>query len=542
MNEDRAQLVERLQQANNVLITVNNDPTVDQLAACIGFTILLNKLSKHATAVFSGEVPSTLEFLKPEDTLEKNTDSLRDFIIALDKSKADKLRYKVEDTMVKIFITPYKTSISDADLEFSQGDFNVDVVLALGIHEREQVDKAIVGHGRILHDAVVMSVDNKIGNNIGTINWVNEQSSSLCEMLASVAGDLQPESMDAQIATALLTGIVSETERFSNQKTSSSTMEISSKLMAAGADQQLVASKLEPEETTAQPPPPQEEMPTEEEDGAIIIDHSEEEQELPPIEPGEELDPNQIHIDDHGTLKKTVDLVNEIEEQSVDAGRAVNNRGQNSRLIVEPPTMGGTLTANSNPEPLDPSTDPLSSIRGDESVLTHSAEPSSSHGSGQPTKLSDVMSQSPSLSNIISDDKTLEEIEEVVNGSSKVDPASSLSNQDPPQPVEEKTIADIEEAARDAIDDAINQQPDSSPKPIAGLNAQPLDLDMGHGAPNGPDDSSTDNSQITSAAEPPINNGQTQSNSTDDNGAEAPPPVPPPMMPPFNSPSTTSPQ
>ena len=61
-----------------------------QWNACI--LQLLNKLGKHATAVFSGQVPSTIEFLQPEKTLEKNTDSLRDFIIALDKSKADKLR------------------------------------------------------------------------------------------------------------------------------------------------------------------------------------------------------------------------------------------------------------------------------------------------------------------------------------------------------------------------------------------------------------------------------------------------------------------
>jgi len=84
-------------------------------------TLLLNKFGKHATAVFSGEVPSTIEFLEPESTLEKTTDSLRDFIIALDKSKADKLRYKVEDEMVRIFITPYRTSITQNDLVFSQG-------------------------------------------------------------------------------------------------------------------------------------------------------------------------------------------------------------------------------------------------------------------------------------------------------------------------------------------------------------------------------------------------------------------------------------
>src|SRR3982751_3927601 len=148
----KQQVVERLKQATNVLVTVSNNPSVDQLAACIGLTLLLNKMGKHATAVFSGKVPSTIEFLKPEETIEKNTDSLRDFIIALDKGKADKLRYKVEDNVVRIFITPYKTSISQEDLEFSQGDFNVDVVVALGVKQQEDLDESITAHGRILHD------------------------------------------------------------------------------------------------------------------------------------------------------------------------------------------------------------------------------------------------------------------------------------------------------------------------------------------------------------------------------------------------------
>src|SRR3990167_1238576 len=62
----KQQIVERLKQANNILVTVSNNPSVDQLAACVGLTLLLNRLGKHATAVFSGAVPSTLEFLQPE--------------------------------------------------------------------------------------------------------------------------------------------------------------------------------------------------------------------------------------------------------------------------------------------------------------------------------------------------------------------------------------------------------------------------------------------------------------------------------------------
>jgi nanoRNase/pAp phosphatase (c-di-AMP/oligoRNAs hydrolase) len=41
----KQQVVERLKQATNVLVTVSNNPSVDQLAACIGLTLLLNKMA-----------------------------------------------------------------------------------------------------------------------------------------------------------------------------------------------------------------------------------------------------------------------------------------------------------------------------------------------------------------------------------------------------------------------------------------------------------------------------------------------------------------
>src|ERR1035437_1680426 len=259
MDNSKKQVLDSVKQANNILVTVSSNPSIDQLAACLGLTIMLNELGKHATAVFSGEVPSIIEFLQPEKTLEKTTDSLRDFIIALDKSKADKLRYKVEDKVVKIFITPYHTRVSEKDLEFSQGDFNVEVVIALGVHEQGDLDKAITANGRILHDATVISINTAVGEHIGTVNWQDQKASSLSEMIASLSDNFDRKVLDNQVATALLTGIVSETNRFSNNKTTPETMKTSAMLMSAGANQQLVATKLqEPEPVkVSEPKPPQ---------------------------------------------------------------------------------------------------------------------------------------------------------------------------------------------------------------------------------------------------------------------------------------------
>lgn len=311
----KQQIVERVKQASNILVTVSSNPSVDQLAACIGLTLLLNRMEKHATAVFSGTVPSTLEFLQPEKTIETNTDSLRDFIISLDKNKADKLRYKVEDQVVRIFITPYKTSLSEKDLVFSQGDYNVEVVMALGITDKAQIDAAITSHGRILHDATIISLNAGAGKapGVGQINWQEPSASSLCEMVVSISEAFGAGLIDNQMATAFLTGIVAETQRFSNPKTSPKVMTMSAQLMAAGANQQLIVSKLEPvvkpvqkynppdkksgAKTSSQAAPP---------DGALTIPHEE------PTKPTTtiavpELSSEEIHIDAQGNIQTAAD-------------------------------------------------------------------------------------------------------------------------------------------------------------------------------------------------------------------------------------------
>lgn len=239
-------VTERVKKATNILVTVSRNPSVDALSAALALTLMLNKLDKHATAVFSGQVPSALEFLKPEKTFESTVDSLRDFIISLDKEKADRLRYKVENDVVRIFITPYRTVLSESDLNFSQGDFNVDLIIALGVEKREDLDAAITAHGRILHDAAVVTI-NADGekNTLGAVDWSDEKASSLSEMLMSLSEALQSGILDEQIATALLTGIVAATERFRNPKTSPKVMTMAAQLMAAGANQQLIAAKLE---------------------------------------------------------------------------------------------------------------------------------------------------------------------------------------------------------------------------------------------------------------------------------------------------------
>lgn len=281
----KQQIVEKIQSSTNVLVTVSNSPTVDELSAAIGLTLLLDKLDKNTTTIFSGATPPAIEFLEPEKTFDDNTDSLRDFIVALNKDKADHLRYKVEGDLVRIYITPYKTKITQDDLEFSQGDYNVELVIALGVSNQNELDGALDAHGQILHDAAIITVTaGEQTSTLGGIDWHDSQTGSLSEMVAGLVDALKtdPETslLDAPIATALLTGIVAETDRFSNTHTTAKTMNVASQLMAGGADQQLIASKLEESHEigeTAKESEKTEDQPQSFEAGGLTITHDSDE-------------------------------------------------------------------------------------------------------------------------------------------------------------------------------------------------------------------------------------------------------------------------
>lgn len=465
------EVLTRLESANNILVTVKSNPNIDQLSSLVGLTLALNKIGKHATAVFSGAVPSVIEFLKPEQTIETNTNSLRDFIIAIDKSKADKLRYKVEGDVVKIFITPYKTSLSDKDLEFSQGDFNIDAIVGLGVHDKTDLDKAIVAHGKILHDATVISITNDKRSELGNVLWVDDKSSSLCEMVADVARELDKSVFDEQISTAFLTGIVAETDRFSNAKTTPHAMSVAGVLMSGGANAQLISTKLEaPKEIEKSKPEVSGEEKPPQKDGTLTIEHASKKPSKPetkPEEPKEEIAEDEIDIDQEGKLSKVADLLNEQEQA-------------NGSLIKEPPTFSGQLTANTSaPDKAEePSTDPMSS------PSSVSDRPMMSRKPAKPAETAEV--EEPAK------DKTLEEIEKTLQAEDVVRP---------------EPIDDSAESARAAVELASVE--DARPEPAESIGAMPLGLEI------------HENNEETSEPKQPVLNDNTP-----------PPPAPPPMMPP----------
>lgn len=275
----KQQIVERLRSAQSVLVTVSNSPSLDEIISALALSKILDRVGKKATTVISSPLPSKLDALKIDKMVSKSIDRLRDFVIELDKSKADKLRYKAEDDVVKIFITPYKSEIKASDLHFTQGEYNVDAVVAIGVASRDDLDNVVKEHNRVLHNADVLdlSVGEKKGG-VGTLSWHEPEASSVSEMLVSLADSLQSGLLDAEIAQLLLSAIVVATEGFRNKSTTPKIMTLAAQLMASGASSQQSMSQFV---DSSKPAPNTDKAANE----SLSIDHNENEPKSEPEHP-----------------------------------------------------------------------------------------------------------------------------------------------------------------------------------------------------------------------------------------------------------------
>jgi hypothetical protein len=252
------QIIEAVGNAQNILVALSKGPDIEELTCAFALTLALDAAGKNATAIFSGTLPESIEFLNPAKVFETDTNSLQDFIISLNKEKADHLRYKVDGDFVRIYITPYRTMLSEKDLQFTRGDFNVDLVIALDVKSSDDFDAALAEHSKIMHNARVASIvvksDAAQAKKFGDIIW-QADSGTLTEAVTSLSESLNDHrEISKEVATALLAGLVSVSDRFANTKTTPSIMNLAARLMSIGADQRAVMANLGEEDVAALAP------------------------------------------------------------------------------------------------------------------------------------------------------------------------------------------------------------------------------------------------------------------------------------------------
>jgi hypothetical protein len=255
-------------------------------------------------------------------------------------------------------------------------------------------------------------------------------------------------------------------------------------------------------------------------DGSLVIEHQPGEEPAEAKDAEEQPAVDELKIDYDGQIK-TVDDAEAEPEASPDSGTSSIQSG--SRLIMQPPSMGGKLTANSEPEGLDPAVDPLSQGHSQQPLLhrtvtplgAQSADADEAKASEQPAESESAPAPAPSAEASSMEapapetptpepaeptndhsNETLSDLEKLVasphttkadsNDEAKASeqPAESEPAPAPAEPTSppvgesSDSPADLD-TARDAVEQAVHNTPSGPVEPVKSLNAMPVDLDLG---------------------------------------------------------------
>lgn len=243
----KQQTVELLRQAESILIVTGREPNIDQIATVYALQQILARLGKKSHAVVTDAAPVAAEKLLDTRHISRTLDGIRDFVVSLDLAQVevDKLKYDIVDGRLDITITPAAGNFQPDDTRFDYGAYQFDLVVVVGVHKLAQIDSMLEANPTLFDGLHLINIDyHRINENYGSVNFIDTAASSVSELIIGTIESLGQGMIDADIATALLAGMMSATNRFTTSSTTPKTLTVAAQLLSGGARQQEIVREL----------------------------------------------------------------------------------------------------------------------------------------------------------------------------------------------------------------------------------------------------------------------------------------------------------
>lgn len=241
----KQQVVDIIKNNQNFLVLTHKNPDGDALGSSLALYLSLKKMGKSVSTACCDVIPDVFRFLPNVSDITQDFSGKRDFVISLDVSKtsADKIMYKSRDNKLDIIVTPKNGKFNSNMVTCTEGKFHFDAIIILDSPDIERIGNNYEENAEIFYEIPVVNIDHHVTNDhFGKINLIDLIATSTSEILVSVIEALTGDSkfFDEDIATSLLTGIITDTNSFQNTNTTPKSLTVAAQLVASGARQQEI--------------------------------------------------------------------------------------------------------------------------------------------------------------------------------------------------------------------------------------------------------------------------------------------------------------
>jgi phosphoesterase RecJ-like protein len=241
----KQQAVTLINRAQRILV-VPGRPDADSVGSALALLMALKKLNKEVGVVTLDPVSQQLQFLPEIDQITADLDGGRDFVITVSgvDAEPEKLSYNFENGQLNIVITPKQGQYSAEQVSFAPGQPKYDLVITVDAADPTQTGAVYDAHPTLFRETSLINIDHHATNSyFGTVNLVDLTATSTGEILVGLLEALGVE-IDPDIATCLLTGIISDTGSFQHSNTTPKSLTVAAQMVGFGARQQDIIRQL----------------------------------------------------------------------------------------------------------------------------------------------------------------------------------------------------------------------------------------------------------------------------------------------------------
>lgn len=236
--------------AQRILVVPHANVDPDGIGSALACGMLFTQLGKDVTVICPDSKPESLRFLPGFERLQEGIETSQNFVITINLehgTEVDKLRYTVEDNKVNIIVMPKAGQISAKNIAFGDTGPAFDLIIAVDTADLPLMGQFYTDNVDLFTSVPLLNIDHHISNtNYGQIQMIDTTAASATEVLYDwfMHEPSFKEKVTPDIATLLLTGLITDTRSFQNPNTTPRSLEVASELLERGARQQEIVQHI----------------------------------------------------------------------------------------------------------------------------------------------------------------------------------------------------------------------------------------------------------------------------------------------------------
>ncbi|HRH32661.1 MAG TPA: hypothetical protein PK720_00725 [bacterium] len=242
------QIIEQVDKASRILITFSKEWFGDPVASSLALKAWLVERGKTVDIVAEKpNSPSSYSFLPNFQTIAHQLDNVRKFIVSLNITNAavDQVEYRLEKQSLDFIVTLKSGLFTPTDISSRSSDFRYNLIFVIGTGDLESLGEIYNKNTEFFFKTPIINIDHNPANeNFGQINSVNVKAVSVTEILYDLFSSHGEEKITEDIATCLLTGLITETKSFKTPHITPHALTVASKLVTIGGRREEIINAL----------------------------------------------------------------------------------------------------------------------------------------------------------------------------------------------------------------------------------------------------------------------------------------------------------